>query len=172
MRGLGILALTALLAAGCAAPPGGPDESPEPTVLEPSSVACPQVEGVELPPECIPYDPQKLMDANLAYKDRRPVSEKAFAGFEAQREDIEAAIAALQQSGDVTVDSVSEALTRAGLGPSKIEPVRTWENVDGIKFMAGGPTDGCVEGSVTVDDFEMTLKGYINDGGCIPAVGH
>jgi hypothetical protein len=174
MRGVGGLAAIVLLVAGCAAPPlsPAPPASQTPTTPRPSSIACPQVEGVELPPECIPYDPDAYINSNLAYKDRMPVTEKAFAGFEAKREEVEDAIAALQESDNVTIDSVADVLEGAGFGPHPIEPVRTWENLDGVHFMAGGPTDGCVEGTVTVDDFEMALKGYINDGGCIAAVGH
>jgi hypothetical protein len=178
MRYLGVVALFVAVVAGCAAPPGSEGAggegagSDKTSALEPSSVACPQVEGVDLPPECIPYDPEAFMDANEAYKDRIPVSEKAFAGFEVKREEVEVAIAALQASDDVTIDSVADVLETAGLGPDPIEPVRTWENVDGVHFMAGGPTGGCVEGTVTVKALNMALKGYVNDGGCIALSGH
>lgn len=172
MRTWGVAALGAAVLAGCAQAPGDDAPQAETTSPPPSSVACPQVEGVQLPPECVPYDPQALMDANHDYADRYPVSELAFAAFEQARPGIEAAVARLQASGSVTVDSVARTLEDAGLGASRIEPVVTWENIDGIKFMAGGPAAGCVEGSVTVDSFEMHIMGYIHDGGCIPAVGH
>lgn len=168
MRYWGVVALFVAFVAGCAAPPA----SEEAAALEPSSVACPQVEGVELPPECIPYDPDAYINSNLAYKDRMEVTEKAFAGFEAKREQVESAIAGLQESENVTIDSVKDVLESAGFGPQGGDPVKTWENLDGVNFTAGGPTSGCVEGTVSIEAFEMTLKGYINDGGCVPAVGH
>ncbi|RZI91048.1 MAG: hypothetical protein EOO67_10620, partial [Microbacterium sp.] len=55
-------AMLALFLAGCATtgqtPPSG--VSPSPTAL----VACPEQPGVELPPECVPYDPDAAMGLN------------------------------------------------------------------------------------------------------------
>ncbi len=165
---MGALAVFVVVLAGCASPPG----SEEPTQLEPSSVACPQVEGVELPPECVPYDPEAFMDANLAYKDHMPVDELSFAGFEAKRADITAAIVALRDSGDLTVDSLAATVNTAGPGPEHLAVIRAWDDAGTLRFDAYGPTGGCVEGSVTNTEVEMAILGPINDGGCVPAVGH
>ncbi len=167
MRGLGILALTVLLVAGCATPPGGQAGNPTPTVLEPSSVACPQVEGVELPPECIPYDPQALMDSNEAYKDRLPVSADAFAAFEAKRADITAAIGELQQTDGLSVDSVITIMEDNGVTGAQAG------EADGVVTFGGdGPEGGCVFGTASATDIDMVVKGPVMDGGCVALSGH
>lgn len=129
------------------------------------------MEGVELPPECVPYDPQALMDANERYKERAPVSADAFAGFEAKRPQITAALEALQQSGELSPDTVEEVLAGAGVG-NRYDTLYTWENDDGISFGGAGPTGGCVLGLINDTELEMNAVGYVMDGGCTALSGH
>lgn len=112
---------------------------------------------MELPPECVPYDPEAFMDANLAYKDHMPVDELSFAGFEAKRADITAAIVALRDSGDLTVDSLAATVNTAGPGPEHLAVIRAWDDAGTLRFDAYGPTGGCVEGSVTNTEVEMAI---------------
>ena len=167
MRGVGTYALTVLLLAGCATPPGGEASGTAPTVLEPSSVACPEQEGVELPPECIPYDPQALMDSNERYKDRWPVAAGSFAAFEANRPEFTAAIEALQQSDGLTADAVLAIMDDNG-----ITGAHAWI-ADGVVTLSGnGPSGGCVFGIADATEFEMNIVGPVLDGGCTALSGH
>ncbi len=171
MRGIATLALTALLATGCAASGGSVPPPPETTSPLPSSIACAQQEGIKLPPECIPYDLQALMDANERYKERRPVTAEAFAGFEAKRPDITAAIEALQQNGELSPDAVAAILTNAGIG-NPADPVYAQDNIEGLLFGGAGPTGGCVIGVITETELQMDAVGYVMDGGCTALSGH
>lgn len=171
MRGMGTLALTALLVTACAAPPGSEEAAPTQTTPEPSSIACAEMEGIKLPPECIPYDPEALMAANERYKERAPVSEEAFAGFEAKRPEITAAIKALQQNGELSADAVAAILTDEGIG-NHVDALYVQEDADGFNFGGAGPTGGCVLGIVSDTEFEMNAVGYVLDGGCTALSGH
>jgi len=152
---------------GCAALPGGQGESPTPTVLEPSSVACPEQEGVVLPPECIPYDPQALMDSNERYKDRWPVAAGSFAAFEANRPEFTAAIEALQQSDGLTADAVLAIMDDNG-----ITGAHAWIADGVVTFSGNGPSGGCVFGNTSSTEFEMNIVGPVLDGGCTALSGH
>jgi hypothetical protein len=171
-----MLVLLATLS-GCASLPtegasaAAEQTSSSPTALEPSSVACPQIDNEELPPECIPYDPQALMDSNQLYKERFPVDPDAFASFEAQRADITSEFKALQDSGTLSPDAVKSVLTDAGVG-SGGDNVYAQDNIEGIIFGGTGPNGGCVLGTVSPTSIEMDIVGPIMDGGCTPAVGH
>ena len=154
---------------GCATPPANlaPPASQETTSPQPSSVACAQVEGVDLPPECIPYDPEALMAANERYKERLPVSAEAFAGFEAKRPEITAAIEALQLAGELSPDAVAAILDDNGVTGSKVGMT------DGVvTFGGGGPLGGCVFGTASATEIDMSIKGVVMDGGCTALSGH
>ncbi len=162
----GAVVAAVVLIAGCAqgagavggAPSGGP---------APSSVACPIQEGVELPEECIPYDPQALMDSNERYRDRMPVSAEAFAAFEAVREDVESGVERLRRDDALTPEAVRAVLEAVGA-----EVGEAYE-IEGTIFVLGnGPAGGCVEGRVDAEVTEIDAVGFIMDGGCIALSGH
>ena len=150
--------MTALLVTACAAPPSSEEPAPTLTSPEPSSVACAQLEGVKLPPECVPYDPEALMAANERYKERAPVSADAFAGFEARRAEITAALEALQQNDELSADAVEAILADAGIG-NHVDALYVQEDADGFNFGGAGPTGGCVLGIVSDTELEMNAVG-------------
>jgi hypothetical protein len=84
--------------------------------LSPSSVPCPIIDDAPLPPECIPYDPQAMMDFNERYKDHYPVAAESFAAFEAKRDDIMFGGAG-PQGGCVEGTATETTLEMAVLGP-------------------------------------------------------
>lgn len=170
MKALVVTAFAVVLLAGCGNAPA--TQSANTSSPAPSSVACPQIEGQQLPPECIPYDPQALMDSNEMYKERYPVSPESFAAFEAEREGITTAIEALQESGKLEADAVAAILADAGVGQDR-DTAHAYSNPEGdITFGGAGPLGGCVEGTVTDSELEMNVLGPIMDGGCTAAIGH
>ncbi len=150
-----------LLLAGCAGPSGVGAE-PTPTVTP--TAACPQVEGVDLPPECAPYDPEQAMDLNDRYRDRMGIDgathEASAAVVDALRVDLEG----LRTAGTFTVGTVRAALTDAGLPDAQVR-----EDYGDVLFGVGGVDGGCVFGEVTEEGVTVDIGGYILDGGCLPA---
>lgn len=163
---MGAAIAAVVMTAGCAqAPevePAAPTGAPSP-----SSVACAIQEGIELPPECIPYDPQALMDSNERYKDRMPVSADAYAAFEAERAEIEAEIERLREDDALSPEGVADVLEGAGVAVGEAY------EIEGTVFVLGdGPAGGCVEGRVDAESTEIDAVGYVMDGGCIALSGH
>ncbi|WP_157534277.1 hypothetical protein [Microbacterium sp. Leaf320] len=167
VRLLLVVAATALLA-GCAtaspAPLGAsPSESPSPT----PTAACPQIEGVELPPECAPYDPDNAMAQNERYRDRMDLSEDSRAAAETPANEIRTALETLRTSGDLSVSAVEDAIAAAGL-----TGIQTLGDERAVAFGAAAPAGGCIFGEVSADVLTVEIGGIIMDGGCLPAVGH
>lgn len=162
-----VIAATALLA-GCAtagtAPLGAtPTESPSPT----PTAACPQIEGVELPPECAPYDPDNAMAQNERYRDRVDLSADSRAAAETPANEIRTALETLRTSGDLSVSAVEDAIAAVGLSG-----IQTIGDERAVAFGATAPAGGCIFGEVSADVLTVEIGGVIMDGGCLPAVGH
>nr|WP_201470614.1 hypothetical protein [Microbacterium hydrocarbonoxydans] len=169
-RGAGLLlviATTALLA-GCATatagpPAASPTASPSPT----PTAACPQVEGVDLPPECAPYDPDHAMAQNERYRDRVELAEESRAAAEEPAESVRAALETLRASGSLSVAAVEDAFADAGL-----TDIQTIGDERAVAFGAAAPKGGCIFGEVSAETLSVEIGGVILDGGCLPAVGH
>lgn len=161
-RGLVPVALAALLLlAGCSTPAGQTPsgaQSPTPTA------ACPQVEGVELPPECAPYDPEHSMAQNDRHRERMPLSDDQQAEAEKAAESVRPALEAIVAAGGITADAVDGALAEAGLTGIQLR-----EGHGSVLFGADGPAGGCVFGEVSAENVTIEAGGYIMDGGCLPA---
>jgi len=165
---------TTMLLAGCATATTGlstasptasasATASPSPT----PTAACPQVEGVELPPDCAPYDPDNAMAQNDRYRDRVDLSEASRAAAERPATDIRTALEALRTSGDLSVDAVEDAISDAGLSDIQIIG-----DERAVAFGVAAPEGGCIFGEVSADVLSVEVGGIIMDGGCLPAVGH
>jgi hypothetical protein len=159
-RLLSVLGAAALLLAGCATagPQASPSTAPTPTA------ACPLVEGVELPPECAPYDPDQAMAQNDRYRDRMEITEEARAAAEESIAGIRPALEALRSSGELSIEAVDTVMTDAGLSSPQLIGDRR-----GVAFGVGAPKGGCIFGQVSADALIIEAGGYIMDGGCLPA---
>ena len=157
---------TVLLLAGCAtaSPQAGSPPSASPTPTPTPTAACPLVEGVELPPECAPYDPEKSMAQNDTYRQRMDISDETRAAAEEAIEKVQPALDALRTSGDISTDAVVAVMTDAGLMSTQTVGGRR-----GVAFGVVGPKGGCIFGEVSADALIIEAGGYIMDGGCLPA---
>lgn len=138
--------------------------SVEMTAWSPPTVACPTIEGVEQPPECAPYDPDEAMAANDRYRERMELDQDAAAANEQAMVPAADALEVVRASGDITVESVREALERAGLTDPQVR-----EDYSRVLFGASGPAGGCIHGEVAAHAVTIDVGGYILDGGCLPA---
>ncbi len=156
-----------MMLAGCATAttgsPGAPSASPSPT----PTAACPVVEGVELPPDCAPYDPDNAMAQNERYRDRVDLSDESRAAAEQPAESVRTGLETLRTSGDLSVDAVEEVFAAAGLSD-----VQTLGDERAVAFGAAAPEGGCIFGEVSAETLTVEIGGVIMDGGCLPAVGH
>ncbi|GAB3633301.1 hypothetical protein GCM10027421_26540 [Microbacterium shaanxiense] len=158
-RAWGVIAV-AILLTGCAPQPFAPGQASTPA----PTVACPQVEGAELPAECAPYDPDQAMVQNERHRDRMEMSAEAAAAAEALAAPLRQVLEELRASGGVSVDAVTQAIAAAGL---ELPQVR--EDHGDVLFGVDGPEGGCVFGVVTAAAVSVEVGGYIMDGGCLPA---
>jgi hypothetical protein len=158
----------ALLAAGCAARPGGtaaafPSASVTPTA------ACPIVEGQEMPADCVPYDGEAAMAQNDAYRQRFEPGDDSRAEVEPQRAAAQEALASLV-GGPLSVDAVRDALEAAGFDPDVpwVEPAGDPASPSsiGVIISVGGL---CLVGTLDAEHAEVETDGMIADGGCVPA---
>ncbi|WP_426186970.1 hypothetical protein [Microbacterium sp. TWP3-1-2b2] len=155
----------ATLLVGCAPQaPASPGEVATPAATPTPTAACPQVEGVELPPECAPYDPDQAMAQNERYRDRMEISAEAAAAAEALAGPLRRVIDALRTSSTISIDAVEQAIMDAGLERPQIR-----EDYGDVLFGVAGPEGGCVFGAVTADAVSVEVGGNIMDGGCLPA---
>nr|WP_314845177.1 hypothetical protein [uncultured Microbacterium sp.] len=159
---------TTLLLGGCAttgALPAAvtPTASPSPT----PTVACPEVEGTELPPECAPYDPDKAMAQNDQYRERMEMSDESRSAAEAPAASVRTALEALRTSGDLSTEAVEAAIAETG-----ITDIQTLGDERAVAFGAAAPQGGCVFGEIRAELITVEIGGFIMDGGCLPAVGH
>lgn len=161
---LGATVLTTMLLAGCAtARPqaaGTPSETPTPT----PTAACPIVEGVELPPECAPYDPEKSMALNDRYRERMDITEEARLAAEQAIADVRPALEALRTSGTLSTDAVVDVFADAGLLHAQ-----TIGDARAVAYGVAAPLGGCIFGEVSADVLTIEAGGFIMDGGCLPA---
>ena len=156
-----VVALIALLA-GCASTPTA--TSPAPAT---ATVGCPIEQGIELPPGCIPYDPEAAMAENERYRERIELDEAATSENTRAAGPVLAALEALRTGGEVTVDGVERTLEEAGLSDVQVL------GSDGrVAFGAKGPAGGCLFGGATTDVVTVEVGGYIRDGGCLANEGH
>ena len=154
---------TILLLGGCATVPA--DVAPgEPTPTVTPTVACPQVDGTELPPECAPYDPDHAMEQNDRHRERMETSAEARAAAEQPVADLRVRLEALRTESTISVTSVEDALREVGL----VHHVARGD-ARAVAFGADGPKGGCVFGEVRPDEVHIEVGGYIMDGGCLPA---
>lgn len=164
---LTLLATTTVLA-GCATATSGPwgaapTESPTPT----PTAACPQVEGVELPPECAPYDPDNAMAQNERYRDRVDLADESREAAEKPAQSVRAGLERLRTSGGLSVAAVEEVFADAGL-----TDIQTIGDERAVAFGVAAPEGGCIFGEVSADVLTVEIGGVIMDGGCLPAEGH
>jgi hypothetical protein len=161
-RLLGVLAAMILLS-GCASTvPTSTAETPTPTPTP--TAACPQVEGVELPPECAPYDPDHAMTQNERYRERMEPSDEAAAAAQAAAEPLRTSLEELRVSGIITADAVEQAMADAGLAEPQLR-----DAAGDVLFGVAGPEGGCVFGALTAEAVTVEVGGNIMDGGCLPA---
>ncbi|WP_292703949.1 hypothetical protein [Microbacterium sp. 69-10] len=168
MTGLLLASAVALLLAGCVgATPGGaapatPNASPTPTR------ACPQIDAADLPPDCVPYDPDDAMAQNERYRDRMEMPASSRAAAEEAVDALRPALEQLRANGEVSPDSVQVALQDAGL-----DGIQMIGDERGTEFSANGPEGGCIFGVVSDDPLTVEVGGYVMDGGCFtPRGGH
>lgn len=154
--------VVALLLSGCAAQEPVPGEAATPTVTP--TAACPQIEGVDVPPECAPYDPDQAMAQNDRYRDRMEISPEAAATAESGAASLRPMLEELRTSEDISVGAVEQAITDAGLAHPQVR-----DDYGDILFGVDGPDGGCLFGAVTADAVSVEVGGYIMDGGCLPA---
>lgn len=152
-----------LLLGGCAAAPADVTAG-EPTPTVTPTVACPQVDGAELPPECAPYDPEHAMEQNDRHRERMETSAEARAAAEQPVADLRVRLEALRTESTISVTSVEDALREVGL----VHHVARGD-ARAVAFGADGPEGGCVFGEVRPDEVRIDVGGYIMDGGCLPA---
>ncbi|GAA1230905.1 hypothetical protein GCM10009588_04680 [Microbacterium phyllosphaerae] len=162
-----VIAMTTLLT-GCAiagpTPLGAsPSASPSPT----PTAACPQVEGVDLPPDCAPYDPDNAMAQNDRYRDRMELSAESRDAAEKPANDVRTGLETLRTAGDLSVEAVQAVFADAGLAD-----VQTLGDERAVAFGAAAPEGGCIFGEVSAELLTVEIGGVIMDGGCLPAVGH
>lgn len=160
--GVPLVVATMLLLGGCATAtgPGAATSSPSAT----PTVACPQVEGQTLPPECAPYDPDHAMAQNDRYRERMDLGEEERAAAAQPVAELQQSLEALRASGSISVDAVEQALDDAGLSdPQVLGDERA------VAFGAVAPQGGCVFGELRADGVTVDAGGYIMDGGCLPA---
>ncbi len=138
----------------------GSGSTPTPT----PTAACPQIEGVVLPPECAPYDPDNAMAQNDRYKERMELSSEAAEAVGESVSDLRARLETLRTGGTITIDAVQGALRE--VGPPD-DAVRGDERA--VEFGVDAPEGGCVFGEVRPDSVQVEAGGYIMDGGCLPA---
>lgn len=147
----------------CAAHAAGAS-GPTPTPSIAASYACPTMEGVQLPPECAPYDPDAAMAANERYRDRMSIDDDARAAAEDVSADIVAVLRTAAKEKELSAEEVATLLDEGGaLSPQ----VRAEAN--SVLFAATGPQGGCLFGEVSGTSVSVEIGGYILDGGCLPA---
>lgn len=162
-RGLPAAFAAAILVAtlaGCAsAGPGGGTQTPTPTA------ACPEQPGVELPPECAPYDPEQSMAQNDVYRQRMDIDAGTQAAGDALIAPVTAALEELRASGRPLEESdVAAALAEAGVDASP-----QLRSAAGDVLFGAAVGGGCVYGAVTPEAVTVQVGGFIMDGGCLPA---
>ena len=152
-----------VLLAGCAialqGDPGSVAGSASPT----PQYACPEQPGVELPPECAPYDPDAAMAQNDVYRERFEMD----AADQAANADLVASVAAALEGLDrsaLTEESVTTAITGAGVEGS----VQLLGDERAYAYGAA-VAGGCVFGQEDQTAVSVELGGFIRDGGCLPA---
>ncbi|PQZ60533.1 MULTISPECIES: hypothetical protein [unclassified Microbacterium] len=162
---LSLLLAGALLLGGCAvvSTETGGAETPSTPAPTPTA-ACPQIDGVVLPPECAPYDPDHAMAQNDRHRDRMDLSDEAAAAAVQPVSDLRVRLEALRAEGEISVQAVEGAFQELGL-PDAV--VRGDEGA--VEFGAAAPEGGCVFGEVRHDAVLVEAGGYIMDGGCLPA---
>lgn len=154
---------TVVTATSCAAHAAGAS-GPTPTESITASYACPTMEGVQLPPECAPYDPDAAMAANERYRDRMSIDDDARAAAEDVSADIVAVLRTAAKEKELSAEEVATLLDEGGaLSPQ----VRAEAN--SVLFAATGPQGGCLFGEVSGTSVSVEIGGYILDGGCLPA---
>lgn len=162
-----VLAVAAMLLAGCQAGAGVPTIVSSASPSASPSFACPIVEGQEPPDGCVPYDPQLLMDVNERYRDHMPISAEAFAPAQTAADGVRPALEQLRANGAYSPDAVRAVLEAAGL-----QQVAVSNGPAIVYFESTGPAGGCVFGWVNEDAVEVEVAGPIMDGGCVAATGH
>ena len=160
-----VVVALALLLTGCAsanpsaAPQAASTPAPTPTA------ACPEMPGVELPPECAGYDPDAAMAQNDLYRERMDMSDEA----KAQNTQLLAAASASLESLRTSAQPVTENAVRAALEDAGALDVQTRAQSGAVLFGAAVPGGGCVYGAVEESAVTAELGGFIMDGGCLPA---
>ncbi|NYF16288.1 hypothetical protein HDC37_001102 [Microbacterium sp. AK009] len=162
--GLGVvLGCVATAVTGCAGGGAGVSGETGAGSVSPTA-ACPAVPGVELPPECAPYDPDAAMAANDGYRERMPLSDDAVAANREVLPEVVVALDSLRSDGAVTPESVVATLHDAGL-----TDVQTRGESDGFLFGAMGAAGGCFYGEISAQAVQIEVGGLLLDGGCLPA---
>ena len=169
MTGLLLASAVALLLAGCAGrTPGGVAPADVLSASPTPTAACPQIDGADLPPDCVPYDPDNAMAQNERYRDRMEMSAASRAAAEEAVVALRPALEQLRSSGEVSPDSVQAALQDAGL-----DGIQMIGDERGTEFSANGPEGSCIFGVVSDDPLTVEVGGYVMDGGCFtPRGGH
>ncbi len=159
------LLLAAALVVGCATPATS-GAGPQPTTSSPvPTAACPEQPGVDLPPECAPYDPDRAMAQNDLYRERIGVDAETQAAGQALVAPVRAALEELRAAGEpLSEAAVGEALASAGVREVPQTRAAAGDVLFGVAV--GG---GCLYGAVTPEAVSVEVGGFIMDGGCLPA---
>lgn len=158
--------VVALLLTGCATGTGA--ASPTPTA------ACPESVWGSTPDGCAPFDPDDAMAENERYRERHPLTDAQLADAALPLETAAATLSPFAQPGaTVTQEAVIDALADAGFPPNSIQTLVA-ERTDGtaVAFGISAEFGGCLFGEVSARGLTIEAGGYINDGGCLPAIGH
>jgi hypothetical protein len=160
-----VFAAAAVLAVAACAAPIASDRVPAASESTTPIAACPEQPGVELPPECAPYDPEGSMALNDLYRQRIDLPADAQESADMFVEPVTAALEELRAEGPpFTEDGVRAALEAEGL-----LSVQTRSGAGDVLFGAQPPAGGCVYGALEAERVTVDVGGYIMDGGCLPA---
>ena len=160
---LPLVLASALLLGGCALVSVETGDATAASTPTPTA-ACPQVEGVVLPPKCAPYDPDNAMAQNDRYKERMEFSDEAAAAVAQSMSDMRVRLETLRTDGAISIDAVQGALRAVGLPDVVVRG-----DAHAVEFDVDAPEGGCVFGEVRPDSVRVEAGGYILDGGCLPA---
>jgi hypothetical protein len=164
---IGLLVVAALgaIATGC-----GPAVEQEDAVVAPSpsesSATCGPDDPPDEPPCGVPFE--ELRSTNLRYADRLDFEGDPSAAL-ATAEEVRAALDQLVDAQPApTVEDINGTLA---LWSDEVQVATNAVRTAGTGF-GFGVDGGCVFGSVSDGQVDVSVGGYVNDGGCLASYGH
>jgi hypothetical protein len=176
MRSRPLLVLLVVAAAGSAAGCGQSGSGAAPTATPTPVGACPRQPERPEPTGCVPYDPDKAMGQNEAYRQRRELPPADAAAIRPHVARVRAALAPLTGGARRPVErQVRAALLAAGYPAASVQTTPDRSPLGGIAANVGfgvSTEHGCVWGLVDARRLEVSGGGAIADGGCLEMPGH